>query len=102
MKTVGTRIREARAKLGLTQRKLALIMGVASTSLLRWEKDIVTPRPDTETKIFRVLKDLEEAKTRPPIGGSEESEVRYRAREIQRHSKKLNELLGGTDADIDQ
>ena len=94
MKPIGTQILEARAKLGLTQRQLAKRLGIASTSLLRWEHGTVEPRPDTAAKILRVLNDLSEAKAkRPPIGGSEKSEARYRAREIVRHGKKLTELL---------
>lgn len=45
--TFGTRLKQARKAKGLTQRKLADMIGAKNSSVCNWEKDLVMPYPDT-------------------------------------------------------
>ena len=101
MRSLGSRIREARVKLGLSQVECAKKLGVTNVQLSRWERGVVVPRPVTLAKVRKVL-DLEDLEEHEPIGGSPKSEARFRLREIRRHAKRLAKLMGELlDADID-
>lgn len=54
-KTLGKRIREYRAKRGLQQQELALILGVTSPTISNIERDIKTPSLKTLVKIAHAL-----------------------------------------------
>ncbi len=51
----GEQISEARKKKGLTQAKLANIMGVSIEAVSQWEKGGYSPTPEKEEKLYRVL-----------------------------------------------
>lgn len=51
----GEKIRRARKAAGLTQRQLALRLGVANTSVSNWEKDLSRPDADLIQELCAVL-----------------------------------------------
>ena len=51
----GEVIRNARKSLGLTQRQLAEMVGVANTSISNWEKGLSRPDADLIQELCRVL-----------------------------------------------
>ena len=51
----GKQISEARKKKGLTQAKLANIMGVSTEAVSKWENGGYSPTPEKEEKLYRVL-----------------------------------------------
>lgn len=53
--TVGSRIKHARERAGLTQAELGERLGVDQTYVSRWERDEITPRGSTRLKIANAL-----------------------------------------------
>lgn len=55
METVAARIRQARLAQGLSQQDLALVCGVLSTQVSRWERDISKPCLESLTEVSAAL-----------------------------------------------
>lgn len=53
--TIGEIVRNGRKQKGLSQRQLAKIMGVSSTAVVYWEKNINQPAADTLLRLATVL-----------------------------------------------
>jgi transcriptional regulator with XRE-family HTH domain len=49
------RLKTYRLKQGLSQKKLAIKLGIDPSSILRWEKGIHKPTPDYQKLIFKIL-----------------------------------------------
>jgi transcriptional regulator with XRE-family HTH domain len=54
-KTLGGRILETRNARGMSQSKLADLLGITATAVWNWEQNGVTPRPPMLKKIAKVL-----------------------------------------------
>ena len=53
--TFGSRLRDARKKMHMTQKQLAAAIGSKHNSVCNWEKDQNKPGPDTIVRICEVL-----------------------------------------------
>ncbi len=53
---IGSKIKEARLKRGLTQEQLANIIGVRQTAIGNYENDISHPREEILVRLFKALK----------------------------------------------
>lgn len=53
--TFGSRLRDARKKMRMTQKELAAAIGSKHNSVCNWEKDQNMPSPDTIVRICEVL-----------------------------------------------
>lgn len=52
---VGQRIRDRRKALGLSQRELALRLGISFQAVQRWERGETFPRKDSLSKLLEIL-----------------------------------------------
>lgn len=53
---VGQRIRDRRKVLGLSQRELALQLGISFQAVQRWERGETFPRKDSLSKLLEILR----------------------------------------------
>ena len=68
----GSKIREARRALGLTQKQLAQTLGVKNTTISNWEKDLSKPQPAMIEQLCEAL-----ALTPGSLFGQAEPELGY-------------------------
>lgn len=54
--TIGQRIKTRRKELGLTQKKLGELCGMADSAIRKYESDLITPKYNTLKKIAHALK----------------------------------------------
>lgn len=54
--SIGTRIKECREKLGMTQEELATLLGVSKGAIGNYEAGIGYPKVENMTKLFKILK----------------------------------------------
>ncbi len=60
MKTLGSRLKERRKELGLTQKEIANGVGISSVAVTYWEKDITTPLSGHMNKLCKLLRCTDE------------------------------------------
>ena len=53
--TFGQRLRQARERAGMSQKELAVILGVSQPAIVRWEKDLSSIRLDPLMKILQAF-----------------------------------------------
>ncbi|MBJ7536647.1 LexA family protein [Marinomonas transparens] len=56
MKTLGSRIREKRKELGITQLQLSKLVGVSHVTISQWESDTTSPKGQNLYKLTQILK----------------------------------------------
>lgn len=54
--SIGSRIKECREKLGITQEELATLLGVSKGAIGNYEAEIGYPKVENMTKLFTILK----------------------------------------------
>lgn len=54
--SIGSRIKECREKLGITQEELATLLGVSKGAIGNYEAGIGYPKVENMTKLFKILK----------------------------------------------
>lgn len=54
--SIGTRIKECREALGITQEELAMLLGVSKGAIGNYEAGIGYPKVENMTKLFKILK----------------------------------------------
>ena len=85
--TRGERIKKARERNHMTQKKLAAAVGITERHVIRIEKDEHTPSPELAAKLAENL-DIKLAQVRGPQ--SEDSELRKRVAALE---ERVEELL---------
>ena len=98
----GNRLREARANKGLSQKKLAEMVGVANTAISNYEKDISFPNTSILYKLFSALDcdanflfqdEVEKCKTTMSISSNEQKILNAYKMLNENGKKKLLEYL---------
>jgi len=67
MSTIGSRLRQERVRVGLTQRQLGLLGGVAANTQGFYEKDMRSPRADYLSRILEAGVDVVYILTGTPV-----------------------------------
>lgn len=99
--SIGTRIKEARINMGLTQEELANKIGVTKGAIGNYENEVSTPKIDLLYKLFDVLQcdanyfyqdEMKNTKKNVTLSFSEEKMV-TRYRKLDNHGKEIIDII---------
>lgn len=94
--SIGTRIKECRENLGMTQEELATILGVSKGAIGNYEAGIGYPKVENMTKLFKILKtdanflfqDEISTKVKEMLTGPEREHIK-KYRVLDKYGKKI-------------
>lgn len=98
--SIGSRIKECREKLGITQEELATLLGVSKGAIGNYEAGIGYPKVENMTKLFKILKTdanflfQDEVSTKiKEMLTSQEREHIQKYRQLDTHGTKMVNLV---------